>query len=279
MKINLATNNFSFFKVLSGTLLLGGAFFSPFVVAGYSLIVALIVGKAHALGAWLAMWRAGKFNWIYVSAMCLITVVVTFWGSLASLPVLNFVTYILFAFHFFFDEFDLQEEKRSGHNALAGISPFLLSFLYLVKDYYHLAFPSEIFILLASILLLAELVFVKEINWFFIQTKLLTFFILGSIFSGVPANSILSILLVYHYFFWFVYPVYKLHKYKREERDGLIMILLLIIAASVFASSRSSYSPEFMDFSIRVFLIGTIIHIFSTAPFGYLFALPRPQRS
>ena len=278
MKINLPTNTFSFFKFVSGTLFLIVALFSP-LVAIYSFFVALTVGRAHGLGAWLAMWRSGKLNWMYVSWMTIIILLTSFWGlKIASSVTLLFVTYMFFAFHFFFDEFDLQEETRSIGNILSGISPLLLICLFLIKGFFAVSVPINFFVALAVTLLALELIHLKEMNWFFLNTKVLTVFILLSMYLGASAKNILDIFLVFHYFFWFIYPIYRLHKYRPQERDGFIMMLVLLIGAGIyFASTQRTYGPDVLEFSIRIFMVGTLVHIFSTAPFGYVFGLPRPK--
>lgn len=279
MNVSLPTKDFGFFKVVVGSLFLICALCLP-SIAVYSFGIALLVGRAHSMGAWVGMWRAGKLNWIYVSWMLFLSVVISYWGlKMTSLTFLNYFTYLLFAFHYFFDEFDLQDEKRILSNILPSISPFVLTVLYLADDYYRLGIGLSTFIAIAVALTIAELLFTKEINWLVVQMKLLTLFILGSILFGVSANAILNIFLISHYFFWFVYPVYKMHKYKRAERDGLIMILILIVATSMFfAFTKASASPDLIEIAERTFLVGTIVHIIATAPFGYIFGLPRPKK-
>ena len=278
MKINLPTDTFSFFKFASGTIFLIIALFSP-LVAIYSFFVALTVGRAHGLGAWLAMWRAGKLNWKYVSWMTVIILMTSFWGlKLVSSTTLLFVTYFFFAIHFFFDEFDLQEETRTMRNILSGISPLLLVCLFLIQGFLGIHIPLPVFVAIAMTFVALEMIHLQEVNWFFLHTKILAAFILASMYLGSSAKNILDIFLVFHYFFWFAYPVYKLHKYKPAERDGFIMMLVLLIGAGIyFATTRSSYGPDVLQFSIRIFMVGTLIHIFSTAPFGYMFGLPKPK--
>ena len=278
MKISLPINNFSFFKVATGTLFLFGTLIFP--VALYVPVIILIVGKAHSLGAWMAIWRAGKFTWVYFLWVLIITGGVSFWGSeIAPLATLAFVGYTLFAFHFLFDEFDLQEEVRDFGNVLSSIIPFILTFLFLLNHFFNLHIPLTTFLVIAGVILIPEVLLTKEITWFFIHTKILTLFIICSIFLGSTAITLLNILLVFHYFFWFIYPVYKLHKYKRAERDGFIMMLLIIMIMSIFIYSTKIWgAPEIMDIAMRTFFIASIAHILTTAPFGYLLGLPKPKK-
>lgn len=282
MKINLPKNTFATFKIVSGSLFLVVSLLF-YKVAGYALLAALMVGRAHSLGAWLAMWRSKKLNLRYVSWMVFLSLVVSFWGvSMVSFLTLAFITHLLFTFHFVFDEFELQEEKRDVGNVLASVSPVVLVVLFLIKDFFQLEaiLNMNIFIVIAVVLFAIELIFLKEINWFFVQTKILTLFVLFSLFMGMRSGAVLGVFLIFHYFFWFIYPVYKLHKYQREERDGLVMILVLVMVVSasfhVF-TNHQIFSGELLDLALEAFYIGTIVHILSTAPFGYFFGLPKPK--
>ena len=280
MKVNLPRNSFSFFKIVTGTsFLILVACFNK--IAALAFISATLVGRAHSIGAWLAMWRAKKLTLKYVMFMLILALVVSYWGTqIVPLITLAFVTHILFTFHFIFAEFELQEESRGMHNLLSSVSPTLIMVLYLSRDYYNLftVFTFTFFVILAVTLLILELLYIREINWFFVQTKVLTFFMLLSMYAGVKGSMVLGVFLIFHYFFWFIYPVYKLHKYKREERDGLIFILLLIVSSNFYISGNSEILGEkFFDLALRVFYIGTIVHIFSTAPFGYYFGLAKPK--
>lgn len=226
----------------------------------------------------MAIWRAGKFNWMYFTGVLVLTGAVSFWGiKIAPLATLSFVGYTLFAFHFLFDEFDLQEEMRNIGTVLSSANPFILTLLCLCNHFLNLYIPFAVFILIAGTVLILEMLYVAEINWFFVHTKILTLFILTSLFFEISAITILNIFLVFHYFFWFIYPVYKLHKYKRSERDGFIMMLLVLMIMSVFIYSTKIWgAPEIADVALRTFFIASIAHILTTAPFGYLIGLPRP---
>lgn len=278
-RIELPRKNFGFFKfALGSTFLIAVAAHNS--IASYSFLIALAVGKAHSLGAWIAMWRSGKLNWRYITSMFFISIAVSYWGlkMVDSLETLSFITYTLFSFHFLFDEFDLQEEARTQAGILASISPAFLLLLLLARDFLHINITDQILWGVTLSAIAIECIYLKKINWFFLHTKVLTLFILGAAQLGMSAGAILATFLIFHYFFWFIYPVYKLHKYKPEERDNFIMILVLIVSTSFyFAVTRNLYGEEILNLTIRAFLIGTIIHILSTAPFGYLFGLPKKK--
>lgn len=280
MKINLQKNSFSTFKIISGSvfLLVSILFYK---VSSYALIAALLVGRTHSLGAWLSMWRAKKLTIKYILWMILLSVIVSYWGvTLVSLLTLAFITHLLFTFHFIFDEFELQEERRNLNNLISSICPTVVIVLFLVRDFFNLtSLNVSFFISIVFVLLALELIYIKEINWFFIQTKILTLFALAGMILGTPARVLLGVLLIFHYFFWFIYPVYKLHKYnKKEERDGLVMILLLMTSTGLyFSMAGENFGERFQELATKAFYIGTIIHILSTAPFGTFFGLAHSQ--
>lgn len=285
MKVNLPFRDFSFFKVVSGFFILAAAVAFPIV--RYISIVVLIVGKAHSFGAWVAMWRAGKFNWKFVTWGVFSAVAISYWAfKLVSLPTLALVAFCLFAFHFIFDEFDLQGEEKTKTNVLLSLSPFLLSIVYLLSEYFHFPVTFLQYLSIAGALLILELIYVSEINWFVIRTKMLEGFILLSIYIGLGATSVMFIFLIDHYFFWLVYPVYRLHKYNRPERDGFIMMLIIIVILSVFIFSggvpwtASPFGATFADYIIaqKVFFISSIAHIVTTPPFSYLFGVSKPRK-
>ncbi len=279
MVVNLPLNSFSFFKVFVGTVFLFFTLFSG-VIENSAIIITLAIGKAHLLGAWLAMWRSNKLNWRYAIWMTILIICISFWGitSDPSMHLLGLVTYLFFTFHFFFDEFDLQETTRTLSNVIVSISPAFIVLLLLLNDFLALGIHNITFYSIALVFLFIEFIYVREITWFIIHMKFLLVFVLTAIYFGIPANIILNTFLVFHYLFWFIYPVYKLHKYKREDRDGLIIILLLLVATSVyFAPAIKSYGVETLNLAQRIFLVGTIVHVLSTAPFGYLFGLPKPK--
>lgn len=249
------------------------------ILSLYYFLFALVVGKAHAFGAWIAMWRARRFTWKYTLFLLSITIVATVWGSLiASREQLAFFTYTLFAFHFFFDEYQLQDQKLSKNTLFTGFIPYITVTFYLFNEYFAWGISSHIIIAISLALTCIELFFIKSLDWFFIQSKAMSLFIWAAIAIPLSSHAILGVILTYHYFFWFVYPVYKLHKYKREERDGLIMIILLVISTTTYyAFTKDSYGMDAFYMSVRAFQIGTIIHILSTPPFGYFLGLKKIQ--
>lgn len=280
MIINLPLKSFSFFKVITGVIFFTVALVMP-VVATYAYITGIFVSRAHGLGAWFAMWRSGRLTWVYVFGALVITILVGGVGmSFLSTFVLAFIANILFAVHFLYDEFDLQEEIRSFHNILSMAAPTILTLLFLVKEYFHLEnFSFPLFLILGGMFILTEFIFLTEINWFFVHTKLLTFFVIISMYLGFSAASIIYVFLIYHYSFWFIYPVYKLHKYKRNERDSFIMVLALLLLSSFYYGLNVSSGipdPKMYEMAFRMFMSVTIIHILVTAPFGYLIGLKKP---
>ena len=285
MKVHLPLNDFSFFKVVAGFFILAAAVAFPIV--RYISIIVIIVGKAHSLGAWIAMWRAGKLNWVFVIWGIIVAVGVSYWAfNLVSLATLALVSFSMFAFHFIFDEFDLQGQERTFTNVLSSFSPFVLAILYLFTEAFKLPITMNEFFLLAIIMFAVELFYIQIINWFFIRTKMLALFILLAMYIGLSSTSVMFIFLIDHYFFWLVYPVYRLHKYNRPERDSFIMILIVIIILSVFIFSGgvpwtpSPLGVTALDYIIatKVFFISSIAHILTTPPFSYLFGVSKPRK-
>lgn len=245
----------------------------------YILLGIFLSGIAHMLGAWISMWKAKKLNWKYITWMIFLMFFVGFVGFKLDPKLFIFIGNMLFAFHFLYDEFDLQEELRSSSNLIAVINPTILIVISLCKDFFSLHwFTFNYLIIFALFISIIEYIFfIKKVNLFFIHTKILAFFVLLALFLGHNSIYIMSVFLLYHYIFWFIYPVYKLHLYKRDERDGLIMILLLITAAYFYSVITAEPSTLNVLKPITITFYGTIIHILSTAPFGYLFGLPRPK--
>lgn len=277
MKVILPIKSFAGFKVIAGLLFFIIALVSP--LFAYVSIFMLVLGRAHSLGAWFSMWRAKKLTWVYLTSILIFTSLISWWGfTVASLPVLAFTAYGLFAIHFLFDEFDLQEQKKNISSFVSSVLPLVLTLLYLFDDYLHFSIHITTYLLIASVFLLLEFVYLREINWFVIQTKILTLFVLIAIYIKLGSANVLNLFLLHHYFFWFLYPVYKLHKYKKEERDSFIMMLLIIVVLSIFVySSKVWGGVDNIDVSFRSFYIASLVHVILTAPFGYLFGLPRPQ--
>jgi len=280
MTFSLDIKSFAFFKVVFGTvfLLIAVIFREP--LALIFTIIPLVVGKAHTMGAWLAMWKSNKLNWKYVSFVTFY-VAFFFWFGLIflSLNWLIIITYTLFAFHFLFDEFDLQEQKRSLFYFITPIFIFVQLVLYMFTSYYPQNISFNFYLALSIIPLLVEFLYLKEINWFYINIKILSLFVLYCVYFNVDSIYLFSTILMFHYMFWFIYPVYKVHKYKREDRDGFIMILIILILTSIYFAASKNYQPqsETYEYAVRYFSIFTIIHILATAPFGYWIGLPRPK--
>lgn len=276
MKIALPIKSFSFYKTLFGSLFLVFSLFSP-TVAAFSFLLALVVGRAHSIGAWVAMWRSSRLSWRYVLSMFVLMVAVSYVGfQVWDFKTLSFFTYLLFAFHFIFDEFTVsgEESDTSAASFLSSVNALALLSFFLLRDFYFPEIPLAVVFIFCGMLLLIEIFYTKEVGWFFIQNKVLLFFIISSYLLNFKAGAILAVLLIFHYLFWFAYPVYKLHKYKREERDGFVMLLIIIVGTSFyFAVTKSSFSPIVLELATKSFLIGTIVHILSTAPFAPLFGL------
>ncbi len=274
MKINLPIQGFSPYKVALGVLVLCSCYLFPPKMVIYAL------ARAHAIGAWAAMWMAKKLSWRYILWLLFFaaTLFSLVFSKTLSIPNLALFGYVMFAVHFIYDEFDLQEQRRDLSGLLAGFSPLALASILLIGDTAHISIPLVTLLWLAFLLIIIELSGLKEINWFFIQTKILTAFIIVSAALGANATFILDAFVISHYFFWFIYPVYKLHKYKRQERDGFVMLLILILIVSLWSpiGGSAGVHPDYIRGS---FWIITILHILSTAPFGYLFGLPKPKYS
>ena len=281
MKINLPFNSFSFFKTVTGSGFLLFVLFFP-VAALVSSLVALLVGKTHALGAWFSMWRSSRLSWRYVWSAFFLMIIVSYLGfQVLEFKTLLFVTNLLFAFNFIFDEFVLGEESGGDISTiLSGLNSFFLLTLILLRDNYIPDLSIMTLFAFSGMVLLLELIYLKEINWFFIQGKVLLAFVFISYLFVIDSRYILGVLLMFHYFFWFAYPVYKLHKYKRSERDGFIMLLIILLGTSFYlAITNSRFSPDVLQVGIQTFLVATIVHILSTAPFAGLLGLKPPQYS
>lgn len=278
VRIHLPTNNFSFFKILvGGVLLLASAIYPMSAFAGIAI---LAVGQAHSIGAWLGMWRAGKLNyrlslWI---ATCIIGV--SYWGmNVVEYKTLWLVGAVLFVFHFLFDELELQQVQRTLATSISGVAPFLLISVYAVYDYFEMAMPMQYVLACILAVVVFELFIIKEINWYFVQSKILIAYTLYLFDYGVQVHYILAMILLYHYIFWFIYPVYKLHKYKREDRDGMIIVLLVITLSSIFVYSSKVWgiSESADELTMRAFSIASLVHVLTTAPFAYMFGLKRVE--
>ncbi len=278
MKLFLPLKSFAFFKAGTGLLFLASVATLP-VSASALYLLAIALGKTHLIGAWFAMWRAGKLTKIYIAWMLFFSVFFSYIAAtVVPLLLLAFLTNLLFLFHFLFDEFDLQEEERNKINLLSGVVPGVLGAIFLFSDYFKLqsVVVFEIYLIIFAAFLLIEMIYVRHIGWFFIQSKILSIFLLFAVFTEIKSGVAFLIFIIYHYIFWFIYPAYKLHKYKREERDGFIFIMLLLIAGNFYYGAAGIMDNQAMfEIAVKAFLVGTIVHILSTAPFGYFFGLKR----
>lgn len=252
-----------------------------FPVFTFVSLAVLVMGKAHSLGAWLAMWRANKLNWKFLAYILL----VIFFVPLISFKYFSFDALVCFAsllflFHFLYDEFDFQGERRGVRTIFFSASPAVIITLFVMSSFYHIVIPFLFFVTIFLVLFVVECLLLRELNWFFVQTKIISIFALVSIYHEKSVAFVFSILLIFHYLYWFIYPVYNLHKYKRSERDGLIMILLLVVASSVFIYSTKIWGEpsDLNEMVFRGFYIASIVHIFTTAPFAYYFGFPRPKK-
>jgi hypothetical protein len=279
MKVDLPLYGFGAFKVVAGVLIVASFVIFRDIMLIATPLIAIAVGKAHSLGAWAAMWRANKLNYKYVGCLLVFLLLFTYLGIYVwDLKELTFFTSVLFAFHFMFDEFDLQEEKREASKLIAPISFWVIVTLYMLQygGIVNMAFETYAILMLLSVM--AEIIFVKEITWHTVNMKVLQGFLLYFIYFNISGFYFITTILMWHYLFWFIFPVYKVHKYKREDRDGLILMLVIIVITSTFfAYKQGSNSTDYRDITWRYFNIITIVHILGTAPFAYLFFLPKSK--
>lgn len=283
MNVSLPIKSFAFFKVALGGVFLVLSVAFQNVLNPLFLILPLMVGKAHTIGAWVAMWKSNKLNWKYVSFITLYVIVFLYLGLMVwTLDFLLIITNILFAFHFLFDEFDLQEETKNLANLILPTAIFIQLVMYMFNYFNILHASFSVYLGITLLAVLLETVFLKEISWQYINIKLIAGFLLYCVYAGTGPVFVFSTILIFHYLFWFIYPVYKVHKYKREERDGLIMILIILVLTSIYVvwginSSMETRPGDMYNFPLRYFLIFTIVHVLATAPFAYLIGLPRPK--
>lgn len=277
MKVNLSLNNFNAIKVvLSAVFLLICSIFP--VLAIYSIII-LIVGKAHTLGAWISMWRAKKLNWKYVIWVGLIITAVSYWAVVvATIWELTLAGYLLFAFHFIYDEFEIEFNYQKIADIVLSSVPFILLTVYILDRYTELNINFAFYLGVFIFSKILDLFFVKELNWSYLNSNFLSLFILSSIFLEKGATFVVYTFLVYHYFFWFAFPLYKLHLRSPEERDEFIMMLLIIVFMSVFVYSAVIWGDTKDELNLRTFFVASIAHILTTSPFGYLIGLKRKKQ-
>jgi hypothetical protein len=275
--------NFSFFKLAIGVLLLSLSLIYKNQLFILIPLISFSVAKAHSLGAWIAMWRAGKMNWKYTVSVCLI-LLTTFYLSfnLLNIEQITAIAFVLFALHFVFDEFELQQAKSS--NFVYWVAPGIILIQlcsYTMEPFINTTFPTTYYLTLSLIALLADVSVLSKYkyDWFLINNKFISVFIAYLIINRVEVLYVFSVIILYHYIFWFIYPIYKLHKHKPEERDGFIMILIIIVLTSIYFSfTKSEQNPQTYEYALRYFSTLTIVHILTTAPFGYYLGLPRPKK-
>ena len=281
----LATSlkSFDSFKFFMTLFFFVSAFFLPVLSLVFFIVIAL--GKSHSMGAWLGMWRAKKMNWRLFSWILFVTICVSYWGTqLASFKTVALVSSFFFLFHYLFDEmiFHSKKDTNSTHSFFSGLVPFFLVSLFLFSDFLGIKIQTELYISLFLFFLACEILFSK-ISWFFFETKIISLFLIFSIFFDKGTTFVFIILLFSHYFFWLILPIYKLHLYKPEERDSFAIIILLISITSVFIYSSRVWGAPLVapaeSFLVRGFYIASLVHVLTTAPFAYLFGLRRPTYS
>lgn len=280
MEHNLNIRTFGFFKIITGFLILSTFFVAREFMMILSIFLPVTIGKAHSLGAWMGMWRAGMLNKLYIFSMVLLTICITYLGIFVfPLWFLTLITSALFLIHFILDEYELQGESFGRRAIFLPISFLTISILALLVRNEFLNVPFWFYLVCYLVFSVAHYFFNRKITWNQINLNLVNIFLLIFIYRGVDPYYFVGMILLWHYFFWFIYPVYKLHKYKREERDGFIFILILIILSSVFLAFKNNLlTPEVKEYSIRYFDVITIVHILGTTPFGHLFGLPKKKK-
>lgn len=272
MKIYLPVNSFYFFKILFGTIILFLSIF--FSVPGIIYLLVLSIGVPHAIGSYLGMWRAGKLNYRLCIWILSIVIFVSYWGmTIASYEILWLVAGLLFAFHFLFDEPELQWPEKKIEDIWLVIPSFLLFSFCILSDYFNVVLQKNYLVIFIIGIIIVDILFTKKINWFFIQSKILLLYLVYVTVSKISIHDVFVIFSMLHYIFWFIYPVYKLHKYKREERDGFILILLIVTVSLVFWQSFMIWFAfdSLKDVILRSFLVAIIAHVLTTAPFINMF--------
>jgi hypothetical protein len=278
MAYALSWNSFGAIKFFFGSFFLILSVFSP--LTSLIIFAVLALGRAHSIGAWLGMWRAGKLTLTYVVYTSAIIVLIAFLGfKVLSFNLLVLVSSLLFTFHFFFDELENSQEKNNLASYIASLTPGILGGLFFIDSFFKLNISIIWLLVIFVVGLFFEMNIHKKISWHFFQMKMISFFIICSFLIDKNSTFLLSVFLMYHYIFWFIYPVYKLHKYKREERDGFIIILFLIVASSLFIYSTKIWGggDQITENFIRGFHVASLVHVLVTAPFAYYFGLARPR--
>lgn len=279
MQIDLKPTGFPFFKVVLSFIYLLWAVFLP--VGWFISIILIFFSKIHTLGAFMAMWRAKRLTWVYVFWMSILFVIISYLGvNVLSIYTMSLVTFAMFAFHFIYDEYELQEEKRTYENVILMLCPLVLMYMVLFQDYFPVKIDFTVFLLTTLFFLVLEALYIRKINWIFISSKVLVLFFLATAYFGYSYTYIYYNVLMIHYFFWLAFPIYKLNKYVPEERDDFIMMFVLLVMMSAFVYSTAIWPkgadapPEILQ---RTFYIASIVHFLSTAPFGYFFGLRKKK--
>lgn len=278
MNIELPLKNFAAIKVISGLFILALGVIYPMTV--FVTLAILAVGKAHSVGAYLGMWRAGKLNTKLVTWIAFVTIVVSYLGVMVlDFRMLWLFSILIFVFHFIYDEIELQQANYSLKEVFVFAPPFLLLASHVYLDFTSSSYPILVLVAGFLCLTLIEFFFISTINWSYIQAKILSVFALSAMYFGLSAEYTVSITLLYHYLYWFIFPTYKLYKHKREEVAGFVMILFIITLTSVFIYSTRVWAVQDVsdELAMRSFFIASTIHVLTTAPFAYLFGLSKPK--
>jgi hypothetical protein len=147
MEHNLQLKGFGAFKVITAFIFLSCFLLFKNFMMWLVIITPPLVGKAHALGAWIAMWKANKLNKKYVAFILLFIAIFTYLGLyVLTMSELGLFTSLLFVIHFIYDEFDLQEETREWVKSISPISTFILIILYYCRAWNLLSIDLTIFL-------------------------------------------------------------------------------------------------------------------------------------
>lgn len=270
-------HTFSFYKtsLLGVTLILASI---PFLAFPIQVLMFFMV-NGHFFGALYSIWKSKKFTLLYGISLCLIAIFSFILGfKILPVTVLIFTAHILFFIHFFYDEYFLQGESPSFSNLISICTPSILYAIFLINDFYKFDMAFSEFVLLAAAFLLLELIYTKTFSWFLIYTKFLTVFLLYAIAIGESVFFVSRAFLLFHYLFWFVYPVYKLRAAKPSSalNLGVIVAVLTFVTGTVFLTKIFLIDGTITQVSIQYFQVLSMIHILTTAPFGYLFGLQKP---
>lgn len=244
-------------------------------------VVAMVFARAHAFGAWFSMWRAKRINWMYVIGVFVMTFILSYAVMrLGSYELWIYITSVLFFAHYFIDEYIFQNKKIIKGNVLFGFIPFVTVVLLFTVNLFQV--NISYWAIAAIDVLLLGLLFIqsKKISKEFLICLLYTSFFWATSLIHMQMLHIFGILLVIHYGAWFVYPVLKLHIYRRDERDEFIMMIILILSTSIYYTvTANEYSAVLFELGVKWFLIFTLVHVLSSAPFGYIIGLKKSEYS